>query len=393
MAPVSAVAETSIGIVGAGVGGLAAALTLGHLGFGNITLYERAGKLKSPDRATEITANASRVLIALGLGDALEACSVMPGSGHVRLSSNGFLLIQRPLGNFSKSRYGAPSYLLSQRNLTQLLLDACLARGVRVEFNANVVEVESANGRMVLENGDVFEHAALICADGANSTLGFPARATVQPREESFQVISACAAVESATSVIQTWVGKTAYCIQYPLPGNRVDLLAVSRLPPDDTASARDQLADVLSGVCKPLARVVAGVEHACVATALNVSPAEHWYAGKLALLGDACHPLPVYSAQGACAAIEDAWVLAVMMERWEESPHQGFANYQRYRLPRVTRLRDRANASAQELLLCKPLAAFTRNLKWSLTSRFLPEIAMAKLDWLYGYDCIRGFA
>ena len=120
---------------------------------------------------------------------------------------------------------------------------------------------------------------------------------------------------------------------------------------------------------------------------------ADYWFAEKLVLLGGACHAHPCFPDLNASAALEDAWVLSRMMERWEESPHEGFADYERYRKPRARRLR--AFSMAERATLAEPsgLAAWQRNLKWSLTSRFLPEIAMQRLDWLYGYDCIKGFA
>jgi 2-polyprenyl-6-methoxyphenol hydroxylase-like FAD-dependent oxidoreductase len=124
----------------------------------------------------------------------------------------------------------------------------------------------------------------------------------------------------------------------------------------------------------------------------INSEPLEYWYAGKVVLLGDACHPLPVYSMQGACAAIEDAWVLGTMMERWEDTPAEGFSDYQRYRLPRVKKLRLQAIIAAANLSMAQRSDIWRRNVKWALTSRFLPEISMEALDWLYGYDCIKGF-
>ena len=119
---------------------------------------------------------------------------------------------------------------------------------------------------------------------------------------------------------------------------------------------------------------------------------AEYWFAEKLVLLGGACHAHPAFPALNASAALEDAWILSRMMERWEESPHEGFADYERYRKPRAARLRRFAESERAILAERSGPAAWQRNLKWSLTSRFLPEIAMQKTDWLYGYDCIKGF-
>jgi 2-polyprenyl-6-methoxyphenol hydroxylase-like FAD-dependent oxidoreductase len=119
---------------------------------------------------------------------------------------------------------------------------------------------------------------------------------------------------------------------------------------------------------------------------------AEFWFAEKLVLLGGACHAHPGFPELTPSAALEDAWILSRMMERWEESPHEGFAEYERFRKPRARRLRAFAEAERATLTERSPTAAWQRNLKWSLGSRFLPEIAMQRTDWLYGYDCIKGF-
>ena len=112
-----------------------------------------------------------------------------------------------------------------------------------------------------------------------------------------------------------------------------------------------------------------------------------------MALLGDACHPLGGYQTQGACTAIEDAWVLAVMMERWEEAPAEGFFEYQRFRKARISKLQQRMNSHLSEMIGGSRAENFRRNFRWSLTNRFLPELSMAQFDWLYGYDCIKGFS
>jgi len=120
--------------------------------------------------------------------------------------------------------------------------------------------------------------------------------------------------------------------------------------------------------------------------------PIAQWYDRRVVLLGDACHALAPHLQQGAALAIEDAWVLSRMLERWEDEPIDGFNEYQRHRKVRVTRVRRASRVFAALWCLDTPRQILWRNLKLSLASRFLPEIAMQQLDWLYGYDCIRGF-
>jgi len=90
--------------------------------------------------------------------------------------------------------------------------------------------------------------------------------------------------------------------------------------------------------------------------------------------------------------AIEDAWVLSIMLERWEDEPARGIADYERFRRPRTAKVQLRSRAQGEEFHLQARGPVLQRNLKLALGSRFLPEMAMQQFDWLHGYDCIRGF-
>jgi salicylate hydroxylase len=120
--------------------------------------------------------------------------------------------------------------------------------------------------------------------------------------------------------------------------------------------------------------------------------PLPTWSRGAVTLLGDACHPMRPYLAQGAAMAIEDAWVLSRMLERWEDEPATGIAEYERYRRPRTARVQLRSRDQGKEFHLSARRDVLRRNSKLALASRYLPEIAMRQFDWLHGYDCVRGF-
>jgi salicylate hydroxylase len=121
-------------------------------------------------------------------------------------------------------------------------------------------------------------------------------------------------------------------------------------------------------------------------------APLARWTDGRITLLGDACHPTLPYLAQGAALAMEDAWVLARMLENWEDEVNTALSEYERYRRPRAARVQVRARQEAQLLHVSEPRRMLWRNLRMALSSRYLPEIAMQRYDWLYGYDCVKGF-
>ncbi len=383
---------TSVGVIGAGVGGLTLALICRHLGIGDVRIYREAAPEADNDHVLELSSNATRVLHAAGLKDGLREAAIEPQFSFTRTAHGGILLTQRPLGAFSVARYGAPTYLITRSKLLNLLESACRARDVCFAADT-VTEITPESGELRFADDTRVVHGAVVGCDGIHSqvrdVLSSSGNWTSDP---SVCVISARTTAAPTGQAINIWSGPDRYCVQYPVSDSRTDLLLVFRPGAMSLSSPEAAIQAALHNWHPRLQECMEKVTDTCNHTVIDSEPLEYWYAGKVALLGDACHPLPIYSAQGACAAIEDAWVLGTMMERWEESPAEGFSDYQRYRLPRAKKLRRAASIAAAELLKAGRSDIWRRNIKWALTNRFLPEMSMQALDWLYGYDCIKGF-
>jgi salicylate hydroxylase len=372
------------------------------MGFPSVTVFEAgADDADLPEHALEITANASRVLHALGLAKGLLQRANQPNFAYLRNRRSGFLLIQRPLGDFSQARYGAPTYLLRARELIELLRAECANAAVEVRYGQKIVDIDPMAATVTSVDGNQSSFSAIAVADGSESrlrsALSRPADDAAESGNspEQYQIIAASCNAPTKPNAAFTWLDDDFFCHQYPLGAHHSDLLLIRRAAaaPSDRIPAAELLQQLLSGSHSHLRDVVRHLEQASYLSAAIPPAAEHWYAGRVALLGDACHPLGSHQPQGACAAIEDAWVLATMMERWEEAPAEGFFDYQRYRKPRIARLQSALARSNRELLASSSAEKFRRNLRWGLTNRFLPEVSMAQLDWLYGYDCIKGFS
>ncbi len=386
---------SEIAIVGAGVGGMTLAIACKQAGL-DVRIYESARTCQQSDSVLELTPNGSRILHALGLRSNLAEVSRQPPFATTHNAATGFLLAQRPLGAFSEARYGAPCYLIEARWLITLLSDACEQLGIAIEFNTHVDQIDTASATLTVAGGHLQQHRATVIATGAGSNLSNCLEQRHWDQDADYMVIRARSSTATTTrrphNNINTWVFPGGCCTELPLEDQRVELLAVihgSR----SAAPAEDELAARLDRCHPNLKRIVEGITQAEYMETLTTQIAEYWYAGRCALLGDVCHAGAPHATYGTAAAMEDAWVLSRMMERWEEEPHQGFADYQRYRKPRAQRLKKAALAHIDELTLSDRGAVWRRNILWSMTSRFLPEIAMQKLDWLHGYDCIKGFA
>lgn len=381
----------SVGIIGAGIGGLTLALACRHLGIGDVRVYPGTPPANADDFVLELSANATRVLHALGMQEALEILAFVPQFSFVRVHS-GFQLIQRPLGAFAVARYGAPTYLITRTELLSVLTQACRSGGV-VFAEESIDEITTETGELQFREDNHLTHDAIVGCDGSASAVRELISRENPQSEVEICVITARTTLAPVDRSVTTWSGPGHFCVQYPVSDSRTDLLLVLHSQRKLFTTAEATMAEMSQAWHERLRRCVDKMTHARLHEPANSRPLENWYAGKVALLGDACHPLPVYSAQGACAAIEDAWVLATMMERWDDNPAGGFSDYQRYRLPRVKKIHRESIVTAAQLLSAGRNDIWRRNIKWGLSSRFLPEITMQRQDWLYGYDCIKGFA
>ncbi|MFU8817693.1 MAG: FAD-dependent monooxygenase, partial [Pseudomonadales bacterium] len=194
------------------------------------------------------------------------------------------------------------------------------------------------------------------------------------------------------------WLGPGRHFVHYYVRGgelvNFVGVVETDRWT-NESWSQRGDVADLaadFAGWHPVVETLIAATEEAYRWALYDRDPLPSWTRGNISLLGDACHPMLPYLAQGAAMAIEDAWVLSIMLERWEDEPARGLAEYERYRRPRTGKVQLASRAQGKEFHLRERLPVLQRNLKLALGSRFLPEMAMQQFDWLHGYDCIRGF-
>lgn len=403
-----------VGIIGAGLAGTTLAIALKQSGL-SVRLYDQQSSQPSADgleseteELIELSANGTRVLHALGLKQALADIATFPEFSTIRHARTGFLLSQRPLGAFSEARYGAPSCLVARGRLTRMLRQAAIDLQIPLQSNTRVNDVDTALGIISQENGHTHRHLAIALASGRPEPEQPAGLAdTLEARNWQSAPTRLLRAVGERAEpsrdharFINTWVHDGLIVLERPFSvdsdDQRVELIvataAADERVSDNGTDALLQLLQKSGGLHSHLRNLLSNPSVSTISP--PIAPvASYWHAGKTVLLGEACHAHPTFPSLSPSAALEDAWVLSRMMERWEESPHEGFPDYARYRKPRADKLRAFASAETAILLQRQPTAVWRRNLSWSLTSRFLPEIAMQRLDWLYGYDCIRGFA
>jgi salicylate hydroxylase len=387
-------------IVGAGIGGLTAALALGRAGF-RVAIFEREAVLEEFGAGLQLTPNATRILARLDALEAVQTRAMAPSAIRILRGRNGALLSRLPLES-APSRWGAPYLVLHRADLQRALIERIarepnitLSLGVEVAGLASDevgVTIGVKRGSINLrERGDF-----LIGADGLRSILrerlGLGARdeALFSGRVAFRAQIEASLVPESLRRPEVTLrLGARAHLVHYPLrQGAIVNLVAVieSGWRPKPGEDPWDGAADRVS-----LERAFA--DWAPEARSLIVSAPE-WRAwplydrmalarfalGRVALIGDAAHPMLPFLAQGAAQAIEDAGALADCLQASPE-PAEALAAYSRRRAPRAARVQAEARAQARLYHLSGPLA-----LARDFGMRALgAERLLGRYDWLYG--------
>src|SRR2546429_5415646 len=227
-------------IAGAGIGGLTAALAIAQRGFG-VAVFDQAQRLEEVGAGIQLSPNASRILIALGLGEQLRRHVVAPEELRVMNARTARILARAPLGAAAEQRYGAPYWVIHRGDLQAVLIEAARAQpgivfhlGSRVEdFTVDVDGVAIVARSPARDFED--RGAALIAADGLWSTLR---RNLGHSREPRFARHSAWRAVAPADAVapelrvpaINLWLGSRAHLVHYPVRGGRlVNIVAIIR--------------------------------------------------------------------------------------------------------------------------------------------------------------------
>lgn len=386
-----------LAIAGAGIGGLTAALCLSRAGF-PVDVFERAPVLDEVGAGIQLSPNASRVLIGLGLEAALAPMVVAPEGMDVRSGPAGSLLVAADLGEDIARRHGAPWWVVHRADLLAVLAKAARAEpGIRIETGATVETVRLvADGVELVVDRDgerrTFTAPAVIGADGIRSAVRSALGEGEMPvfrQRVAWRATLPMAAVPVPLrgDRVGLWLGPDAHLVHYPLRGgadfNVVVLLGEDhpvegwRAPGDPAYLHRR-----LSG-WSPLPRALIALvdDWQCWSLADRAT----WYGrggGAVTLLGDAAHAMLPFAAQGGAMAIEDAAVLARACVSRPDDLVGAFRTYERARAGRVARVQDLARRNGMIYHLAGPMAVARDMAMRLLGGRGL----IARQDWIYGF-------
>jgi 2-polyprenyl-6-methoxyphenol hydroxylase-like FAD-dependent oxidoreductase len=372
-------------VAGAGIGGLTAALALADRGW-EVTLVERRTGFSAEGAGIQLSPNASRILIDLGLGPALRRAASEPARVAIRALASGREIGAVALGAFMRERFGAPYYVVHRAELQTLLLDAVRARStIRLMMGRTSITVENAAGAR-----DTLEADLAVAADGLWSRLRAAGEDWRAPQYRGFAAWRATIPRTDAPAGLAgdetgLWLGRDHHVVHYPIAGGRLlNIVAVERraAPVEGWAEHGDP-AELVAAFAKAAApfRALLAAAPAWQLWSLFDLPAAAMRRGRLALVGDAAHPVLPFLAQGGALAIEDAAVLAGALAAAKDVA-AALAGYERARLPRARRIQQaaRRNGAAYH---AGGVKAFMRD---AVIRRLGPERMALRYAWLYGW-------
>ncbi len=385
-------------IAGGGIGGLAAALALLRRGHA-VRVLEQASALGEVGAGLQLSANATRALELLGVGDALRAVSAEPSGKEVRLWSTGQTWKLFDLGLQSVQEYGYPYYTIYRPDLHKVLVDAVRSCDPQaIALNAQVVrfEQDAESVTLHMQDGSSIRGRALIGADGVHSPIRH------QMFGDGRAEYSGCMAwrgVIPVTKLTQrllrnvgtNWVGPGRHVIHYPLRGgvlmNFVGIVETDRWV-DESWTQRgthEECYADFAGWHEDVQELIRNIEQPYKWALMARPPLEQWADGRVALLGDACHPTLPFLAQGAVMAIEDGFVLARAMDAYPDEVPQALRRYEAARLVRTTEIVRRSMENGRrfhnpELAHAEGAAAYVDR-EWS------EDKVKARYEWLFRYE------
>ena len=387
-------------VVGAGVGGLSTALALSQAGV-DVAIHERAQALEEFGAGLQLTPNATRVLARLGALDAVREAAMVPEAVCALRGSDDAVLMRLDLDD-AERRWGAPYLALHRADLQQALARVAERRDmIRLTLGSTITKVVTGEHEVAIErtqDAAIVEEAAdlLIGADGLRSRVR-ESLASGRGDEPAFTGRVAFRATIPAERVDLAWrkarvvlrLGPNAHVVHYPLrKASIVNVVAVieDSWRGGETDHSWDGVADrpaldrAFAGWSDSTRRLLAAAK-VWRAWPLYGRPALGSFAlGRIAVVGDAAHPMVPFLAQGAAQAIEDAGALGTARAETGDIP-QALAAYSRTRIARATRVQIEALRQGQVYHM-KGAMALARD----ATMRLLGSRRLsARYDWLYG--------
>ena len=341
-----------IAIVGAGMGGLAAAAALQRVGI-EVDVYEQAEQFARLGAGIQVGCNAMKVLRTLGLEQRMRQQSFYPRSWNNRDWRTGEVKFDMIFGESAEQKFGAPYLLAHRSDLHAALASAVPAGCIRLGHKLIGLDETSERIKLTFANGTIATADAVVGADGVHSivrdilfgasSVNFTGR--IAYRTTYPASLLGGEKIDDCTK----WWGEDRHIVIYYVKPDRSEVYLVTSQPEPEfrieSWSAKGdvkELCKAFAGFSFEVERVLAACPDVHKFAIVERDSLDHWAEGRVTLLGDACHPMTPYMAQGAAMAIEDAAVLSRCLDGVErEGIADAFSRFEATRKQRTTRVQE----------------------------------------------------
>ncbi len=369
-------APIHIGIIGAGIGGLAAASLLLKRGC-EVTVFEQAAAFARVGAGIQQSPNVMKVHRGLGIEKRLRDVAFAPQTSLNRDAVTGATTNEFPLGREVEERYGAPFLAMHRGDLHEALADLVPTSKLRLGYKLKSVDQDGSKVRLSFENGEVASVDALVAADGVHSLVRDYVSGPEQPKftgrvayRTTFPV-SLLGDVDIGASRTKWW-GADRHIVIYFTTAARDEVYFTTSTPEKadwmtreswSTKGDLEELKEAFKTFHPDVRATIAAAPEVHKWGIFERNPLPTWTKGRITLLGDSCHPMTPYMASGAAMALEDAVILARAIESFNgTSIERAFQTYEATRNPRTSAVQAGSGAN-----------------NWMRSA--------TNPDWLYGHD------
>lgn len=370
----------SIAIIGGGIGGLTTALCLEQVGLTNYRVYERAPEFREVGAAISVWPNALRVYQALGLLDALRPHWGVIHRGYIKSASGNVLSQARP-------DYELPTVCMHRAHLHGMLVEQLPAEKLITDHELTDIEIGDEEATLHFRDREPIESDLVIGADGINSVVRQAIIGDGAPIYRGYNCWRGIATLPAAPTGYssETW-GQGARVGIVPIKDGQFGWWATCNEPAntnDEPEGALAKLKRIFGTWHDPIPDLFDNSGDILKNPLGDRVPTRGWSQGPVVLMGDAAHPTTPNLGQGACMAIEGAYVLAQCLRKYDHLP-DAFARYEDLHYPRSAQVTKQSLRMGKMGQIENPVGIAMRNTFIGLTP---DKVSMRMLDRYFGYD------
>lgn len=346
--------KPTVAILGAGMGGLASASVLRAKGF-EVRIYEQTRQFARLGAGIQMSPNAMKVLRGLGLEDRVRATAFQPTSWMNREWDSGAMKYELPLAGEAERKFYAPYLLMHRADLHEALASIVPAENLALGKKLVEAKETASNVQLKFEDGTSAEADILIGADGVHSLIRELLLGAEQPKTSgrvAYRATLPASLIPGEIDECTKWWGPDRHIVAYYTTRKRDEVYFVTSVPePEWTKESWSatgdlgQLREAFKGFHEQVQRVLAACPKVHKWAILERDPLPKWSGKRMVLIGDACHPMTPYMAQGAAMAMEDAVVLGRCLEQFPDA-EAAFASFEATRKERTSRVQGTSHVN-----------------------------------------------